>query len=52
MVNEMKRVTVSCFRVEVPALCWDPAQGHQTWKPAGQQQLSAEGEPPTRLCAV
>lgn len=32
------------FRSEVPALCWDSAPGHQTWKPAGEQQLSAEGK--------
>ena len=31
-------------RSEVPALCWDSAPRHQTWKPAGEQQLSAEGK--------
>ena len=31
------------LRAEVPAFCWHPAQGHQTWEPVSQQQLPAQG---------
>lgn len=37
LVGYSRVIVFPLFRFEVPALCWDSAPGHQTWKPAGQQ---------------